>query len=49
MYEAQVRVDGLLVMENAERVRRCGVEVEKVVHPLTGGEASFVALKRERF
>ena len=38
VYEAQVRVDGLLVMENAERVRRCGVDVERVVHPLTGGE-----------
>lgn len=40
--EAQIRVDGLLVMEAPERVRRCGVEAEAITHPINGSEVSFV-------
>jgi type III secretion protein V len=43
--ESQLRVDGLLVMESADRVARCGVEVEKCEHPIRSGEASFVDFK----
>jgi len=45
VYQAQVRVDGLLVMESADRVRRSGVDAEQVIHPLNGGEAAFVGFE----
>ena len=43
--EAQIRVDGLLVMECPERVRRSGVEAESMSHPINGSEVSFVSFE----